>query len=500
MAPDNELLARWLRTRSEQDFAELVQRHLAMVHSAALRVVNGDRHLADDVAQTVFADLARKARSLTDRPSLAGWLHTSARFAAMGLLRGEHRRRQREQEALSMPQDPAASDAPAWSELQPVIDAAIGDLSAKDREALLLRYFENRSHREIGELLGLTDNAARMRVERALDKARSLLAKRGITSSTSGLAAALLAHGTLVTTTVTTAQITTTALTTATAAGSGFTLLHLMTATQLKTGLAVTALVAGLSVPLALQHRANAELRIQNATLSNQLTRLTELEAENNRLRGETVDRAELEALRSEHEELLRLRREVESLALALEESRHSQPRIPAGTTPSVALSDEAGRSQLLARYYQDLGVQRESLRFLVGRWLKLKSAAYKPESSSEQDRAIHHTLAEREAEVVERAAVVAEIYRQLANARGDEPSSYAKDERSGAPILEPMSLSPSAGNDDPTTQLLYREPIAVSDANGQFRRFYWFADGHSEEVVQSHSDFSAWEKARGAQ
>ena len=314
MAPDNELLARWLRTRSEQDFAELVQRHLAMVHSAALRVVNGDRHLADDVAQTVFADLARKARSLTDRPSLAGWLHTSARFAAMGLLRGEHRRRQREQEALSMPQDPAASDAPAWSELQPVIDAAISDLSAKDREALLLRYFENRSHREIGELLGLTDNAARMRVERALDKARSLLAKRGITSSTSGLAAALLAHGTLVTTTVTAAQITTAALTSAAAAGPGFTLLHLMTATQLKTGLAVTALVAGLSVPLALQHRANAELRSQNATLNNQLIRLTELEAENNRLRGLAVADAELATLRLEVQELSRTREQLLSL------------------------------------------------------------------------------------------------------------------------------------------------------------------------------------------
>ena len=497
MAPDNELLARWLRTRSEQDFAELVQRHLAMVHSAALRVVNGDRHLADDVAQTVFADLARKARSLTDRPSLAGWLHTSARFAAMGLLRGEHRRRQREQEALSMPQDPAASDAPAWSELQPVIDAAISDLSAKDREALLLRYFENRSHREIGELLGLTDNAARMRVERALDKACSLLAKRGITSSTSGLAAALLAHGTLATSAVTAAQITATAtaLTTTAAAGSGFTLLHLMTATQLKTGLAVTVVVAGLSVPLVLENRANAELRNQNTSLNAQLARIPLLETENARLRGETVDRAELEALRAEQDEFRRLRIEAAMRRKTVEDSELSASSTsstkPETSENLMSIVEEQERRKVAI--LMEIPHIRTPIRKAVSDRIVLKRA---------QDMKINQDLDEeladkRIAELDDLITMWCTKHLHLAQELGRLNNEVLPIESNA--FLEAFPATSTATGKAPSGTPLFREQYPTRDADGQFRRLYWFADGHSEEVSQSSNDFSAWEKAHGA-
>src|SRR5262249_27235294 len=102
MTPDCELLRRYAKTGSEEAFAELVQRHLDLVYSAALRQVNSDAHLAQDVAQTVFADLARKAGLLSRRAVLTGWLYTSTHFAAAKVVRAERRRHAREQEAHNM--------------------------------------------------------------------------------------------------------------------------------------------------------------------------------------------------------------------------------------------------------------------------------------------------------------------------------------------------------------------------------------------------------------
>src|ERR1700761_6987132 len=108
MTSDSQLLAAFARTNSEDAFAELVRRHVNLVYSAALRQVNGDAHLAQDVAQTVFADLARKAQSLSRRESLAGWLYTSAHFAAAKAVRGETRRRDREEKFMREPTNETA--------------------------------------------------------------------------------------------------------------------------------------------------------------------------------------------------------------------------------------------------------------------------------------------------------------------------------------------------------------------------------------------------------
>ena len=194
MIPDGELLRRYTETNSESAFTELVERHLALVYSAALRQVNGDAHLAQDVAQTVFADLARKATSLTGRPVLTGWLYTSALFAATKAVRTERRRYPREQEAHFMNQlfcDTAPD--PDWGKLRPVLDAAMLELNETDREAVLLRYFDNRQHAEIADRLGLSENAARMRVERALEKLHALISRRGV-STTAALSAVISAH------------------------------------------------------------------------------------------------------------------------------------------------------------------------------------------------------------------------------------------------------------------------------------------------------------------
>ncbi|HEY1489563.1 MAG TPA: sigma-70 family RNA polymerase sigma factor, partial [Verrucomicrobiae bacterium] len=151
MTPDPELLRQFDLTHSEAAFAELVRRHVNLVYSAALRQVNGDAHLAQDVAQTVFADLARKAGSLARRESLTGWLYTSTHFAAAKMVRSENRRRDREEKFMREPNEtaPDASRAEALAEaglekLGPTLDDAMHELKEGDREAVLLRYFENR--------------------------------------------------------------------------------------------------------------------------------------------------------------------------------------------------------------------------------------------------------------------------------------------------------------------------------------------------------------------
>ncbi len=185
---DTQLLCRYLDDRSEEAFTELVRRHANLVYFAALRRVGGDQHLAAEVTQSVFADLARKAPSLTPRAVLTGWLYTSTRFAAARAMRTERRRRTNETAAHAMNALHAASE-PGWDQLRPIIDEAMDELNERDREAVLLRFFENRPLAEIGERFSLSPDAARMRIDRALDKLRGSLAKRGIASTSVALAA-----------------------------------------------------------------------------------------------------------------------------------------------------------------------------------------------------------------------------------------------------------------------------------------------------------------------
>lgn len=183
---DLQLLGWFATERSEAAFAELVRRHLDMVYATALRRVGGDRQLAEDVAQNVFADLARKAATLDGRTMLAGWLHRGARFASSQVVRTERRRKTHEQEAWAMNEfnGTAATD---WERLRPLIDDAMEQLNEVEREVILLRYFEHRPLADVGAKFSLSPDAARMRLDRALDKLQSLLAKRGIVSTAAAL-------------------------------------------------------------------------------------------------------------------------------------------------------------------------------------------------------------------------------------------------------------------------------------------------------------------------
>lgn len=186
----NELLSAYVSTGSGAAFTELVRRHIALVHSAALRKVGGDAHLACDVCQLVFTDLALKAQLLPPRVVLAGWLHHHTCYRAATAVRGERRRRAREQEAATMKMIEDTSDE-TWNHLGPLLDDALEHLPARDRNALLLRYFEGKNLAETGQALGLTDDAAQKRVSRATEKLRAYFARRGVTTGSAALATIL---------------------------------------------------------------------------------------------------------------------------------------------------------------------------------------------------------------------------------------------------------------------------------------------------------------------
>jgi RNA polymerase sigma factor (sigma-70 family) len=305
MTPDCELLRRYAGTKSEEAFAELVRRHVNLVYSAALRQVNGDAHLAQDVAQTVFTNLARKAAPLSRREVLTGWLYTSAHFAAAKIVRTENRRRDREEEFM---REPISETAPEldWEKLRPTLDEAMHELKEADREVILQRYFENRAFAEIGARCGLNENAARMRVERALGKLRAVFLRRGI-AATTALASVISANAIQIAPAGLAATLTSASLA---AAGTGttLTLLKLMTMTKLKLGISALV-IAGATTGLIVQHQAQQKLRGENEALMQQSAQLkTEIESLSNRL---TTTNNPESLPNDQFNELLNLRGEV---------------------------------------------------------------------------------------------------------------------------------------------------------------------------------------------
>ncbi len=316
---DTELLRRFANLRDQDAFAELVRRHVNFVYSAALRQVNGDTHLAQDVTQRVFTDLARKAATLAGRRVLAGWLFVSTRFAAAKMVRGERRRQAREQEAHMMNRllnDPGANDS--WERVRPVLDEALGELTEADREAIFLRFFEGREFAEVGARLSLNENTARMRVERALDKLHTLLTRRGVTSTTGALAVALANQAVMAAPAGLALTVTSAALTGAAAVGTGTAAAAaatFMSVTKLQIGIASAIAVAGMS-GLAVQQNTSEKLKAELGSLRATNVQLEALRVENSRLARRA---AEAERLRGDDAELARLRDEAAGLKQELE-------------------------------------------------------------------------------------------------------------------------------------------------------------------------------------
>jgi len=298
MMEDRQLLERYVAEVSEEAFAELTRRHTGLVYSAALRQVRNEQ-LAQDVTQVVFANLARRARSIPEGMVLAGWLHRDTRFTALDFIRAEARRLQREQQSVEM-NAPNPDHQPGWEEIRPLLDEALTKLPPADRDALLLRYFEQRDFAGVGAALGASAEAARKRVDRALERLRDYLVKRGITTTAAALGGALTAHAIE---SVPAGLVISLAAAAASGGGSWLSNLMLMTKTKIAIG---TALLTGiLATPLMIQQQALAAARADQLQLQARLRDLPAQIAQATRQGPDTFDtvardRADLERLRRE--------------------------------------------------------------------------------------------------------------------------------------------------------------------------------------------------------
>ncbi|MGI4791250.1 MAG: RNA polymerase sigma factor [Janthinobacterium lividum] len=190
---DNALLIQYTQNHSEAAFAQLFARHLPLVYRTCRREL-GSEALAEDAAQVVFLLLARKAKSLHAGPSLAGWLYQTSVFVAKDIRKQEARRTRREEAAMQEAVHTQFAPSPEWEAVEPLLNAALSALKPSDREAVLLRFLEGHTLAETGTLLGVSEDAARMRVTRALEKLRHYLTAHGAVVTGTILVALLTAE------------------------------------------------------------------------------------------------------------------------------------------------------------------------------------------------------------------------------------------------------------------------------------------------------------------
>jgi RNA polymerase sigma factor (sigma-70 family) len=313
MIDDTELLLAYLRDRSESAFSDLVDRRLALVYSTALRIANGDESLAKDVTQVVFSDLARKAGMVCRRGvPVCGWLYRHAYFTATKAVRAEIRRRARELKAAAMNTTNDTPDS-VWTEIAPVLDDAMNQLSVRDRDAILLRFVDQRDLRSVGEALGLSEDAAQKCVTRAIERLRKILVRRGVALPTTALATALAGSVGVSVPTGLAGTVSTAAVTTATASGAA-SAWSLISLAQSKVNIAGALLITGLGASALLQWQTNVHLRGEIESLGQQAALAVEAPKKNVLREEGQVDADEIDRLRREHTEVLRLRGEVARL------------------------------------------------------------------------------------------------------------------------------------------------------------------------------------------
>jgi len=177
---DWELLADYLRTGSQTAFAEVVERYINLVYATCLREIKNPQ-LAEDATQVVFLILVKKAHTIRSGTVLASWLFNTARFVALDVIRYESRRQRREQKAAAMMIQNLGQTSSNldWEHIEPLLHEALEHLNTDDRNAVLLRYFEGKSLRQTGQAMGISEDAARLRVVRAVEKMRRFFSRHG---------------------------------------------------------------------------------------------------------------------------------------------------------------------------------------------------------------------------------------------------------------------------------------------------------------------------------
>jgi RNA polymerase sigma factor (sigma-70 family) len=465
MTDSHTLLASYARTGSESAFRELVSRYLDLVYSTAYRLVGGDAQSAQDVAQTVFLALANKAGTLPKDAMLGGWLHQHTRFVAGELMRTERRRQLRERQAAEMNaiEDHTQSNL---AQVAPVLDEAIGQLDAEDRTAILLRFFERKDFRSVGEALGSSEEAARKRVDRALEKLHVLLKHRGATLSAAALGTALATEAVTAAPAGLAGSVAATALSSAAAAG-GITaaLVKIMTMTKLKLGL--TALViAGAATTLVIQHQSQTKLREENESFRQQNA---QLKADTESLSSVAAQAKTPVSLPSDQlAELLRLRGEVgmlrqqsNELARFRQENRKLLSQVSDTTDPDVTYVRQRMRDAktLIAALYEYADKHNQQF----------------PTSF---DQAVPY------------------LGRALRN--GLNAGERLRDLEDFVQVTNQFDIvyqgklnAITNGND----AIVLREKQATQSPQGKWVKTYGFADGHSESLPEPEGGFEAWEQ-----
>jgi RNA polymerase sigma factor (sigma-70 family) len=276
-ASDMELLRDYDRQGSEAAFAALVQRHINLVYSVALRHVGIAAH-AEEITQAVFIILARKAAGLRADTILEGWLHETTRLTALSFLRGERRRQFREQEAYMQSTLQEHNDAATWNQLAPLLDEAVSRLGKKDRDAVMLRFFKDKNLREVAAALNVNEAAAQRRVHRAVEKLRGFFTKRGAALSSVAIAGAISANSVQAAPAALAKSVTAVAIAKdAAVSGSTLTLvketLKIMTHAKLKLAIGITAgilLVGGATTMVISQTTGDDKLTPQEIAKQSQ--------------------------------------------------------------------------------------------------------------------------------------------------------------------------------------------------------------------------------------
>jgi RNA polymerase sigma factor (sigma-70 family) len=330
---DSLLLKAYVERRLEAAFNELVHRHVDLVYSAAIRMVR-DPQLAEDVTQGAFIALARQASELVERATLAGWLHRTAQNIAAQTVRTIERRRAREQEAFAMSEQISTLPDVWWEQIEPHLDAALGELSDADRDAVVLRYFHKKSAAEIATILGVSDDAAQKRVSRAVEKLREVFAKNKITIGAGSLGILISANAVH----TAPAGLATKIL----AATSGLTATAGITMIQKIFIAGFAAVVIGGGIYSFHLQKQIAALQEQQTSLNQQMAQMSqERDDAKNQL---AAAQRENEQRQNNQDELLRLRGEIGVLRRQLGEATKTNHALPAAV---VAMNTNSSMPQL---------------------------------------------------------------------------------------------------------------------------------------------------------
>jgi RNA polymerase sigma factor (sigma-70 family) len=342
MTTDVDLLRQFAHENSQDAFGEIVRRHVNLVYSAALRQARSPQ-LAEEIAQSVFTDLARDARKLKADTILTAWLYAVARRTAVDVIRKESRRQLREQIAVEMNNMNATADD--WTQIAPLLDDAMAALDETDRTAVLLRYFENKSLREVGDSLRISDDAAQKRVSRAVDQLREFFTKRRLTIGAATLVTLISANA------VQSAPIgfAATILSTTTTTTLGMTMLHKILITGLAAATAATVIYA-----VHMQNQIGS-LQQQQTSLQGQIAQLEqERNDATNQLAGLQDENARL---RAGQDDLLRLRGEVTRLRNQRSVSQDSQ-QANTNNTPVIQIHLKAWFVSIPTEDVPSLGIE----------------------------------------------------------------------------------------------------------------------------------------------